>query len=161
MVAGQMSPADHALAVASWVQDSPIPPPISEHRLVLVLETLRGLSAVRRQVQHFLTASCVANTGDGCDDAVDSAVQVIDELTSNAIRHGLPPSALYIWDEPERWLIIVRDAAPQRLPAPAIDRPAGAGGYGLYLIADLTADHGVHYEYNHKLVWASLRKPMS
>jgi len=55
--------------------------------------------------------------------------------------------------------VIVTDSAPDRPPTPARDRPAGQGGYGLYVIADLAAGHGVHYEPDHKHVWACLNKP--
>ena len=54
---------------------------------------------------------------------------------------------------------LVTDAAPDRLPTPARERPAGGGGYGLYVIADLTATHGVHREPNRKHVWVCLIKP--
>lgn len=155
---------DRAAAAASWVQDAPVPPPpAGTDRLVLVLESLRGLSAVRRQVRAFLAAGCSCETGtvgdDACDDAVERAVLVIDELTSNALRHGLPPSSLQVADEVHRWVVVVRDGAPGRQPVPAHDRPAGAGGYGLHVIADLTSAHGVQHLADHKLVWACLDKP--
>nr|WP_281371892.1 ATP-binding protein [Modestobacter versicolor] len=93
------------------------------------------------------------------EDAIERAVLVIDELTSNALRHGSPPSSLHIGDDDGRWIVIVTDGAPGVAPTPARDRPAGQGGYGLYVIADLTAEHGVHYEPDRKLVWACLVKP--
>ena len=54
---------------------------------------------------------------------------------------------------------IVADGAPERAPTPARGRPAGQGGYGLYVIADLTAEHGVHHEPDRELVWACLIEP--
>lgn len=157
--AGQLSPQESAATAASWARNSSIPEPVGSERLVLVLESLRGLSAVRRQVRAFLAAGCTTGSPEACEDAIERAVLVIDELTSNAVRHGLPPSSLQVCDDPHRWLVIVRDAAHHRRPTPAVDRPAGQGGYGLYVIADLTSAHGVHYEADHKLVWACLDKP--
>ena len=78
------------------------------------------------------------------EDAVERAVLVIDELTSDALRQGSLPSSLHIGDDDGRWIVIVTDGAPGEAPTPARDRPAGQGGYGLYAIADLTAEHGVH-----------------
>ncbi|MCW2581624.1 MAG: Two component sensory transduction histidine kinase with sensory domain [Klenkia sp.] len=155
----QPAPDDRASALASWTEDTAPPEAVGDGRLVLVLESLRGLSAVRRRVRAFLTAGCDLVSEEACEDAVEKAVLVIDELTSNALRHGQPPTSLQVCDDPQRWIVVVRDAASHVHPAPAVDRPAGAGGYGLYVIADLTAAHGVHYESDHKLVWACMDKP--
>ncbi|MFP5370657.1 MAG: ATP-binding protein [Actinomycetes bacterium] len=156
------SPAEYAEAYASWREDSPVPA-AAETRLSLQLSSLRGLSVVRRQVQQFLLSS-LGIEGDeaatpAAEDAVERAVLVIDELTSNALRHGSAPSSLHIGDDEGRWIVIVSDGAPGQAPTPARERPAGQGGYGLYVIADLTAEHGVHYEPARKLVWACLVKP--
>ena len=93
------------------------------------------------------------------EDVVERAILVIDGLASNALRHGSSPSGLRISDEDGRWIVVVTDSAPHRLPTPAQDRPAGQGGYGLYVIADLTAHHGVHCEGDRKMVWVCLNKP--
>lgn len=154
-----LSPRQQLAAAASWAQPSPVPRPAETDRLVLVLESLRALSVVRRQVRAFLTSGLPEQAGDAGEDAVERAILVIDELTSNALRHGSPPSRLHVCDEPRRWLVIVSDSAPDRRPTPAVGRPAGAGGYGLYVISDLAADHGVDYQQQQKLVWACLDKP--
>jgi len=156
------TPADYAEAFASWHEDTPIPAS-TQTRLALQLESLRGLSAVRRQVQAFLLSSLSAGPQDAplpaAEDAIEQAILVIDELASNAVRHGSPPSSLHIADQDGRWIVIVTDSAPDRLPTPARERPAGQGGYGLYLIADLTAAHGVHLDTDRKTVWVSINKP--
>ena len=162
MSGSAQTPADYAAAYASWHGDSPVPAAVST-LLSLQLGSLRSLSAVRRQVQHFLLSSLGIGREDDVpvhiEDAIGQAVLVIDELTSNALRHGSPPSSLHIGDDDGRWIVIVTDGAPGRAPTPARERPAGQGGYGLYVIADLTAEHGVHYEPERKLVWACLVKP--
>ena len=162
MTGSARTPADYAAAYASWRGDTPVPAAAAT-RLSLQLGSLRSLSTVRRQVQQFLLSSLGIGREDDVpariEDAVAQAVLVIDELTSNALRHGSPPSSLHIGDDDGRWIVIVTDAAPDRAPTPARERPAGQGGYGLYVIADLTAEHGVHYESERKLVWACLTKP--
>ncbi|WP_369136999.1 ATP-binding protein [Modestobacter versicolor] len=156
------TPAEYAEAYASWHDDNPVPA-AAETRLLVQLESLRGLSLVRRQAQHFLLSSLGAgervDVAPAVEDSVERAVLVIDELTSNALRHGSPPASLHIGDDDGRWIVIVTDGAPGVAPTPARDRPAGQGGYGLYVVADLTAEHGVHYEHDRKLVWACLIKP--
>ena len=156
------TPAEYAEAFASWRGDRPVPAAAGTP-LALELTTLRALSVVRRQVRSFLLTSLAAGRdGDlppAVEDAAERAVLVIDELTSNALRHGAPPASLHIGDESGEWIVIVTDGAPGRPPTPARERPAGQGGYGLYVIADLTTAHGVHYEADRKLVWACLPKP--
>ncbi|WP_299960611.1 ATP-binding protein [uncultured Modestobacter sp.] len=148
---------------ASWHEDTPAPP-AADSRLTLELATLALLSRVRRQVRSFLQDSLDSDGGAGCgpdeaQDAVESAILVIDELASNAVRHGLAPASLHVCDEPGRWVVMVTDSAPHRRPTPARDRPAEAGGMGLYVVADLTAEHGVHYAPAHKIVWVCIDKP--
>jgi hypothetical protein len=156
------TPEDHAAATASWHEDTPVPGTV-DARLALQLGSLRGLGAVRRQVQAFLLSSLGTGPDDVpepvVEDAVERAVLVIDELTSNALRHGSPPSSLHVADQDGRWVVTVTDSAPDRLPTPAVERPAGQGGYGLYLIADLTTAHGVHRDGDRKTVWVSIPKP--
>lgn len=87
-------------------------------------------------------------------DWVEEFVLVIDEITSNALRHGATPVRLGLGTDSASWLVTVTDHAPGLPPVPAVDRAPGAGGYGLYMIADLTSDHGWHSEDNKKTVWA-------
>jgi len=156
------TPVHYAEALTSWHTDRPAPT-AADTRLALELKSLRGLSAVRRQVRDFLLSSFGTGRDEdvspAVSDAVDRAILVIDELASNAVRHGTPPSDLQIEDEEHRWIVVVTDSSPDRLPTPARERPAGQGGYGLYVIADLTAAHGVHCEADRKHVWACLTKP--
>ena len=80
----------YAEAFASWREDSPVPE-AADTRLTLQLESLRGLSAVRRQVRAFLLASVAAGGQEPrveVEDVVERAVLVIDELASSALRHG-------------------------------------------------------------------------
>ena len=157
------TPAQYAEAHAGWHGDSPVPT-VSGARLTLELASLRGLSGVRRQMRQFLLSSLDPGPGSepepAVEDVVERAVLVIDELASNAVRHGAPPASLHIADEDTRWIVLVTDSAPGRRPTPARGRREGQGGYGLYVVADLTADHGVHYAADRKVVWAVLDKQL-
>jgi hypothetical protein len=52
------------------------------------------------------------------------------------------------------WLLEVSDAAPDREPAPAVDRDPALGGLGLPLVAMICAAHGWTVEGGRKVVWA-------
>jgi hypothetical protein len=144
---------------ASWHRVSPVPdlPPAD----VLELTSLRQLGAVRRHVRAFLTASLRA---DGVvaevvlDEVVERSILVIDELASNALRHGTPPATLDLREAGDHWVVVATDSARDVLPTPAVARPAGQGGYGLYVVADLTSAHGVEIDGDRKHVWARLAK---
>ena len=89
-------------------------------------------------------------------DRVEQFVLVADELTSNALRHGAVPVQLLLSADGATWLVAVTDHAPAAPPLPAVGRAPGGGGYGLYMIADLTDAHGWHSEDHSKTVWALL-----
>lgn len=163
MNSASLTPAQYAQAAATWQISSPAPL-AADSRLTVELASLPALSRVRRQVRQFLQSSLgaadlAAGDGAAAEDAVERAILVIDELASNALRHGSQPAGLHVCDEVGRWIVLVTDSAPLRRPTPALGRPAEAGGMGLYVVADLTDDHGVHYETSRKIVWVRLDKP--
>jgi len=127
----------------------------------LPLTTLRELGRVRRRVRAELAASLHAagtTDEDTVDDVVDRSILVIDELASNALRHGALPAELQLRDGGDHWVVVAVDSAPHVRPTAAVDRPAGQGGYGLYVVADLTLDHGVEVTEHSKRVWAVLTR---
>lgn len=144
---------------ASWQTVSPVPGLAPAH--VLELSSVRHLGAVRRHVRAYLTASLQADgvvDEDDVDEIVETSILVIDELASNALRHGALPASLDLREAGDHWVVVATDSAQHDLPTPAVDRPAGHGGYGLYVIADLTSAHGVEIDGDRKRVWALLPK---
>jgi anti-sigma regulatory factor (Ser/Thr protein kinase) len=92
------------------------------------------------------------------EEDVDRLLLAFEELTSNGLRHGRPPVRVTVSQDDEGWLIDVTDAAPDRTPAPAVDRDPAQGGLGLYLVARLSATHGWWDEAGRrKHVWAFVR----
>jgi anti-sigma regulatory factor (Ser/Thr protein kinase) len=89
-------------------------------------------------------------------ERVEQFVLVVDEITSNALRHGAVPVQLRVSGDGMNWLVAVTDHAPGAPPTPASGRAPGGGGYGLYMIADLTDAHGWHRQDHSKTVWALL-----
>ncbi|CCH88308.1 Two component signal transduction serine/threonine kinase [Modestobacter italicus] len=96
-------------------------------------------AAVRRTVAGHLTD--VAAPADLAEDFL----LAVDEMTSNAVRHGRPPASLRLWATPGTLLCTIADAGPG--PAdpfagygPAHGTDLSAGGMGLWLARQL-CDH--------------------
>jgi anti-sigma regulatory factor (Ser/Thr protein kinase) len=140
------------VAIAGWPSVRP-PAGFAEvwHREPARLADLPG---IRTLIRTFMAAGHAHVPPSS--DWVEQFVLVIDEITSNALRHGANPVHLGLGTDRASWLVTLTDHAPGAPPVPAIDRAPGAGGYGLYMIAHLTSDHGWHSKDNHKTVWALL-----
>lgn len=104
-------------------------------------------SALRRQVREVLAGHSGL--------LVDDAVLVVDELASNAQRHGLAPRVcrLTLLNGGRVLRVEVDDAAARH---PRIRPPDHSGGNGLLLVDRLTTGWGVHQYAGHKTVWAEL-----
>ena len=151
--------AEGELRRASWRTNDPAPDIAPDEIVELI--SLKQLGAVRHWVRAVLIASLMERgmaDQDIVEEVVERSILVIDELASNAIRHGAAPATLDVRDAGDHWIVVATDAAPHRLPTPAVDRPAGQGGYGLYVVADLASAHGVEVDGAVKRVWAQLPK---
>lgn len=104
------------------------------------------MARVRSEIRRLLAGS----TGiEVCD-----AVQVGDELVSNAVRHARSPGTCRLRVHGRDWFAVeVCDASP--VPA-RIRTPDQAGGRGLRLVAQLAARWGMDFEDGGKTVWAEL-----
>jgi anti-sigma regulatory factor (Ser/Thr protein kinase) len=89
-------------------------------------------------------------------DLRDRLVLALDEMASNALRHGGGRVAAALRATGSGWLIEVSDSAPATPPMPAVGRDPSEGGLGLYLIAELATDHGWYVSSGAKHVWAVL-----
>jgi two-component sensor histidine kinase len=83
-------------------------------------------------------------------------VLVVDELASNALRHGAAPAGATLSRSGEEWMIAITDSAGGIPPRPAEGRDPGRGGFGLYLVADLSQRHGWCTLGDRKVLWALL-----
>jgi anti-sigma regulatory factor (Ser/Thr protein kinase) len=93
----------------------------------------------------------------GADEgAVERLLLTLEELVSNALRHGDAPVRLAITAYGTYWLLEVSDAAPHRPPTPAVGRDAARGGLGLYLVARVTGAHGWIDNGRRKTTWARI-----
>lgn len=117
------------------------------------VHSLQELSKLRARLRATLTGSPIVVHPER-EHWSERLVLIADELTSNALRHGGSPVATALSRLSDRWLIAVSDSSADVPPAPAEGRDPALGGFGLYLVADLSAAHGWHLERGEKKVWA-------
>jgi anti-sigma regulatory factor (Ser/Thr protein kinase) len=134
-------------AGAVWPSGSPPPaaPAFTWH-----LHDVGELPGVRAQLRR--TAS-----PDAPDpDLLDQLILALDEMASNALRHGGGEVRATVRLTENAYLIEVSDRAASAPPTPAVGRDPSEGGLGLYLIAEMATEHGWYVEGGAKFVWALL-----
>ena len=117
------------------------------------LSSLAELASLRARLRISLTGSARVLHPER-EHWSERLVLIADELTSNALRHGGSPVATALSRTGDQWLIAVSDTSAEVPPAPAVGRDPGLGGFGLYLVADLSAQHGWCVGRDTKTVWA-------
>ncbi|KDN18946.1 ATP-binding protein [Amycolatopsis rifamycinica] len=81
------------------------------------------------------------------------ALMVVDELTSNALRHGLPPRQVRLLRKRD-WLSVEVD---DTCVDPACPRPPSTdGGHGLKLVSAMSVSWGQWQRPTGKTVWAEI-----
>jgi anti-sigma regulatory factor (Ser/Thr protein kinase) len=129
-------------------------PPSGREPLVWELRDLGQLPGVRAELRRHVAAGSADSGHAG--DLHDQLVLAMDEMASNALRHGGGGVRASIRATDDAWLLEVSDAASGSPPAPAVGRDPSEGGLGLYLIAELARDHGWYVDGDCKHVWALL-----
>lgn len=142
---------------AEPVWRSAVPPPVSPRRdptLRWQLHDVTELPRVRADLRRAVSGAAPHGRRD--TDVRDQLVLALDEMTSNALRHGSSPVVATVHMSEEACLVEVCDGSPGAPPTPAVDRDPSEGGLGLYLIAELATDHGWYVRNGVKYVWALL-----
>ena len=125
-------------------------PPAAQQLLQWRLADVAELPAMRGEVRRTLEATIDS-------DVLDQIILALDEMASNALRHGgVGPVEASVRTTDSGYLIEVTDSAATRPLTPAIDRDPSEGGLGLYLIARMALRHGWYASARAKHVWALL-----
>jgi anti-sigma regulatory factor (Ser/Thr protein kinase) len=125
-------------------------PPSAQRMLQWQLADVAELPAMRGEVRRTLEPTIGS-------DVLDQIILALDEMASNALRHGgVGPVEASVRTTDSGYLIEVTDSAAARPPTPAIDRDPSEGGLGLYLIARMALRHGWYASARAKHVWALL-----
>jgi signal transduction histidine kinase len=150
---------DHRVTgqAAGPVWPSASPPP-ADPALVWDLHEIAELPGVRAELRRHSLAHPRARTSDPevAADLRDQLILALDEMASNALRHGGGAVRAAVRLTADAYLIEVCDGAASAPPAPAVDRDPSEGGLGLYLIAEMATAHGWYVSAGAKYVWALL-----
>jgi anti-sigma regulatory factor (Ser/Thr protein kinase) len=133
-----------------WVEARP---PLGQDCTTWSPQHLRDLPAVRREFRAWIAAA------DGAghplrENRVEESVLALDELMSNALRHGRAPIEVQVCASDGGVLLQVADRAAEEPPRPTSTRDPGLGGMGLGMIADFALDCGWFAPGDQKVVWA-------
>ncbi len=124
-------------------------PPPAAPVLTWSLEDVAELPRVRADLRRHAGAATRP-------DLRDQLILALDEMASNALRHGRGGVQATVRETPDAYLIEVSDQATAHPPSPAVGRDPSEGGLGLYLIAEMATQHGWYVSHGHKYVWALL-----
>lgn len=120
-------------------------------------ETLAQVTGARRQLARALQDGdsqwAAAPVAAG---ARERLLLCLEELASNALRHGRAPVQVQVTAFDRCWLLQVSDAAVDTPPVPAVDRDAADGGLGLYVVARICGAHGWTVVGGTKVAWARI-----
>lgn len=115
---------------------------------------LTDLPRIRRELRGKLAEQSAADAPAVADP--EMFVLAVDELMSNALRHGRAPVVVDIGRTDEAWLLTVCDRAVDEPPRPAFDRDPAQGGMGLGLVAHGALQEGWYASEAGKHVWVVL-----
>ena len=139
---------------AGHVWPSASPPPATKV-VAWELHDVVELPRVRAEVRRHAAGTAPPDDPRAAD-LHDQLVLALDEMASNALRHGGGRVRAAVGQTGDAYLIEVSDQAPGAPPTPAVGRDPSEGGLGLYLIAELASDHGWYVRDGAKHVWALL-----
>lgn len=139
-------------AGAAWPSASP---PSVTPLLTWELNDVVELAQVRAELRRHEATAPPADDPHRAD-VHDHLVLAVDEMASNALRHGGGRVQAVVGRTDHAFLVEVSDQAPESPPTPAVGRDPSEGGLGLYLIAEMAIGHGWYVSAGAKHVWALL-----
>jgi anti-sigma regulatory factor (Ser/Thr protein kinase) len=126
----------------TYLRTLPVPDePLEATPPALADDAITDYAGLRRAVRARLRSV------DGPPDVLEDFLMAVDEMTSNAVRHGSPPAGLRLWTAPGRLVCTIRDSGrgmedPFAGYGPAHGADLSHGGMGLWLARQL-CDHVV------------------
>jgi serine/threonine-protein kinase RsbW len=97
--------------------------------------------------------------GGKLDEVPEQMAIAATELATNGLRHGRPPTRVYLRRTEHTFVLDVADEDPDTAPEDAGPRPPGSGGLGLRIVRELAEDAGWYVDGATKHVWAQFGIP--
>jgi anti-sigma regulatory factor (Ser/Thr protein kinase) len=126
-----------------YLQELPVPSePLEDTEPLLRADAVRDLRGLRRELAD---RAADAKLAPGSQPALEDFLLAVDEMTTNALRHGRPPVSLRLWASEERLVCTITDRGagfedPFIGYGPAHGDDLSLGGMGLWLARQL-CDH--------------------
>jgi anti-sigma regulatory factor (Ser/Thr protein kinase) len=143
LVDGRDAPNPASVEPEHFLTTLPVPPePLEETEPLVRADSVRDLRGLRRALA---ARAADASLPAGSEPALEDFLLAVDEMTTNALRHGRPPVDLRLWADGKRLVCTVTDrGAGLRDPfigyGPAHGDDLSLGGMGLWLARQL-CDH--------------------
>ncbi len=137
---GGRAPNPRFTAPADYLRSLPVPPePLEDTPPRLLAPDVADFIGLRHAVAAELAAV------EAPRDLIEDFLLAVDEMTSNAVRHGGPPVSLRLWSADDRVVCTIRDSGPGFDDpfagyGPAHGDDLSRGGMGLWLARQL-CDH--------------------
>jgi anti-sigma regulatory factor (Ser/Thr protein kinase) len=128
---------------AAYLQSLPVPhEPLEDTEPLLHADSVRDLRGLRRELAD---RAADAKLTAGSEPALEDFLLAVDEMTTNALRHGRPPVSLSLWASEDRLVCTITDRGagfedPFIGYGPAHGTDLSLGGMGLWLARQL-CDH--------------------
>lgn len=128
---------------AEYLESLPVPAePLEETQPRLAADAVRDLRGLRRELAE---RAADAELAPGSRPALEDFLLAVDEMTTNALRHGRPPVSLRLWATSDRLVCTITDRGagfedPFIGYGPAHGADLSLGGMGLWLARQL-CDH--------------------
>jgi anti-sigma regulatory factor (Ser/Thr protein kinase) len=142
-VAGRDEPNPHHRDPAAYLASLPVPSePLEDTEPLLHADSVRDLRGLRRALAD---RAADADLAPSSAPALEDFLLAVDEMTTNALRHGRPPVSLRLWANGQRLVCTITDRGagfedPFIGYGPAHGTDLSLGGMGLWLARQL-CDH--------------------
>ncbi|WP_222267818.1 anti-sigma factor RsbA family regulatory protein [Modestobacter marinus] len=143
LVDGRDAPNPASIEPEHYLATLPVPPePLEATEPLVRADSVRDLRGLRRALA---ARAADASLPAGSEPALEDFLLAVDEMTTNALRHGRPPVDLRLWADEKRLVCTVTDRGTGlRDPfigyGPAHGDDLSLGGMGLWLARQL-CDH--------------------
>lgn len=140
------------------LETASLPPDAASDVQHWILDNVAELKRLRAGLFQALNGEPMPPDGH-LDEVPEQVAIAATELATNAIRHGRPPTRVYLRRTEHTFVLDVADEDPGTAPEVDDRRAPGDGGLGLQIVSELAEAVGWYADGTSKHVWAEFRIP--